>query len=139
MRDYVDTAAFLAERSPEQLLTMARRVDPGIEDEEVIDPRARRSGRCGFVGRYARRNRCPDGKVYRPAAVPGEPAGPAVARHPDRLRRNDSASAAVGPPYPQAEGEEYAIGRDGSPYWALLDILSTRVGGPPHPSFGYDR
>ena len=36
VRDYVDTAAFLAEHGPEQLLAMARGVDPGLEDEDIV-------------------------------------------------------------------------------------------------------
>lgn len=36
VRDYIDTAAFLSEHAPEQLLAMARRVDPGLEDEDVV-------------------------------------------------------------------------------------------------------
>jgi len=34
-RDLVDVNAFLAKRTPEQLLAMARQVDPGMEDEDV--------------------------------------------------------------------------------------------------------
>jgi hypothetical protein len=34
-RDLVDVGAFLAERTPHELLAMARQVDPGIEDEDV--------------------------------------------------------------------------------------------------------
>lgn len=34
-RDYIDVAAVLDRYRPEQLLTMARRVDPGLEDEDV--------------------------------------------------------------------------------------------------------
>lgn len=36
IRDYIDTAAFLGERSVEELLAAARRVDPGMEDEDVV-------------------------------------------------------------------------------------------------------
>lgn len=34
-RDYVDVAAFLSSRSQDELLAMARRVDPGIEDDDI--------------------------------------------------------------------------------------------------------
>lgn len=36
IRDYIDTAAFLGERSVEELLAAARKVDPGMEDEDVV-------------------------------------------------------------------------------------------------------
>ena len=36
IRDYIDTAAFLADHSVEGLLTAARRVDPGMEDEDIV-------------------------------------------------------------------------------------------------------
>ena len=36
IRDYIDTAAFLAERSVADLLAAARRVDPGMEDEDIV-------------------------------------------------------------------------------------------------------
>jgi hypothetical protein len=34
-RDLVDVGAFLAEHTPDELLAMARQVDPGIEDEDI--------------------------------------------------------------------------------------------------------
>jgi hypothetical protein len=34
-RDLVDVSAFLADFTPDQLIAMARRVDPGIEDEDI--------------------------------------------------------------------------------------------------------
>jgi hypothetical protein len=40
-RDYVDVAAFLARRTPAELIGMARQVDPGLEEEDVVS-----------VGRY---------------------------------------------------------------------------------------
>ena len=36
IRDYIDTAAFLAERTVDELLAAARRVDPGMEDEDIV-------------------------------------------------------------------------------------------------------
>ena len=35
VRDYIDTAAFLATHTPEDLIAQARRVDPGIQDEDI--------------------------------------------------------------------------------------------------------
>jgi hypothetical protein len=46
-RDYIDVAAFLADHAPEELLVRARRVDPGLEPEDVL-----------LVGRYL--DRIPD-------------------------------------------------------------------------------
>jgi hypothetical protein len=40
-RDYIDVAAFLAEHPPDDLLARARRVDPGLEEADVL-----------LVGRY---------------------------------------------------------------------------------------
>jgi hypothetical protein len=37
-----------------------------------------------------------------------------------------------------AEEEQEAV-VDGAPYWRVVDRISTAVGGPPHPSLGYDR
>ncbi len=34
-RDFVDVAVFLATRTPDELLALARQVDPGMEDEDV--------------------------------------------------------------------------------------------------------
>lgn len=36
VRDYVDVAAFLEQFDRDQLIAMARRVDPGLEDEDVV-------------------------------------------------------------------------------------------------------
>jgi hypothetical protein len=36
VRDYIDTAAFLAEHSATDLIAMARRVDPGLDSEDVV-------------------------------------------------------------------------------------------------------
>jgi nucleotidyltransferase AbiEii toxin of type IV toxin-antitoxin system len=36
VRDFVDVAVFLAEQSPRELLALARRVDPALEDEDVV-------------------------------------------------------------------------------------------------------
>ncbi|GAB1689326.1 hypothetical protein [Krasilnikovia sp. M28-CT-15] len=36
-----------------------------------------------------------------------------------------------------AEGGEEVP--DGSAHWALLDRISSRLGGPAHPTFGYER
>ncbi|GGL12402.1 nucleotidyl transferase AbiEii/AbiGii toxin family protein [Mangrovihabitans endophyticus] len=36
VRDFVDVAVFLADRSPGDLLTLARRVDPAMEDSDVV-------------------------------------------------------------------------------------------------------
>lgn len=36
VRDFVDVSVFLADQSPEDLLDLARRVDPALEDEDVV-------------------------------------------------------------------------------------------------------
>jgi hypothetical protein len=36
VRDYVDVGAFLARRTPGELLAMARTVDPGLESDDVV-------------------------------------------------------------------------------------------------------
>jgi hypothetical protein len=36
VRDFVDVAVFLAEQTPRELLALARRVDPALEDEDVV-------------------------------------------------------------------------------------------------------
>ena len=36
VRDFVDVSVFLAERTPQELLTLARRVDPALEDEDIV-------------------------------------------------------------------------------------------------------
>jgi hypothetical protein len=36
IRDYIDTAAFLADHDVTDLLAAARRVDPGMEDEDIV-------------------------------------------------------------------------------------------------------
>lgn len=36
VRDFIDVSVFLAERSPQQLLDLARRVDPALEHEDVV-------------------------------------------------------------------------------------------------------
>jgi hypothetical protein len=36
VRDFVDVAVFLAEHTPRELLDLARRVDPALEDEDVV-------------------------------------------------------------------------------------------------------
>ena len=36
VRDYIDTAAFLADRTAEDVIALARRVDPGLEEEDVV-------------------------------------------------------------------------------------------------------
>jgi hypothetical protein len=36
-RDYVDTAAFLARYSPAQLISLAKQLDPGLEDRDFAD------------------------------------------------------------------------------------------------------
>jgi hypothetical protein len=36
VRDFVDVAVFLAEQSPQELLGLARRVDPALDDEDVV-------------------------------------------------------------------------------------------------------
>jgi predicted nucleotidyltransferase component of viral defense system len=36
VRDYIDTAAFLADHETADLIAMARRVDPGLEDDDVV-------------------------------------------------------------------------------------------------------
>jgi arginyl-tRNA--protein-N-Asp/Glu arginylyltransferase len=36
VRDYVDTAAFLERHDTNTLIAMARRVDPGLDDEDVL-------------------------------------------------------------------------------------------------------
>lgn len=36
VRDYIDVAEFLATRTSHELIAMARRVDPGVEDEDIV-------------------------------------------------------------------------------------------------------
>jgi hypothetical protein len=36
VRDYVDTAAFLAQHDTDHLIAMARAVDPGLEDDDIV-------------------------------------------------------------------------------------------------------
>jgi hypothetical protein len=36
IRDYIDTAAFLAGHPADELIAMARRVDPGLEDDDIL-------------------------------------------------------------------------------------------------------
>lgn len=36
VRDFVDVAVFLADQSPRELLALARRVDPALDDEDVV-------------------------------------------------------------------------------------------------------
>jgi hypothetical protein len=51
-RDLVDVGAFLAERTPDELLAMARQVDPGIEDEDVAAGRRLDETPDGVLSRY---------------------------------------------------------------------------------------